>query len=80
MRESSARATGSVCAVSDEGHKTHYNATTGCFPLCEKCWVNLETPDARLPFYQEMWDSWNTDIPMEPSGWIQIRNAVLEGK
>lgn len=24
----------------------------GCFPLCEKCWSDLGTPEARLPYYE----------------------------
>src|SRR5690348_6173590 len=39
-------------------HITNYTLGSGCFPLCEPCWTALETPEARLPYYKQLWDSW----------------------
>lgn len=39
-----------------EPHTTDYEWgdgwARGCFALCEECWAELETPTARLPFYE----------------------------
>ena len=58
-----------------KGHATPYSPSVSCFPLCEKCWERL-TPQKRLPFYRELWESWNDpDVK-----WEDIKKAVLEGK
>jgi hypothetical protein len=41
-----------------EKHITDYSHFAGCFPLCEACWAALETPEARLPYYQRLYLSW----------------------
>ena len=55
----------------------------GCFPLCEKCWEELETPENRLPYYRRLVDEWKkTDRPQNPTSenkWPTIRAAVLAG-
>lgn len=40
------------CQVDFKYHVTDYSLGQGCFPLCEKCWRKLGTPEARLPFYR----------------------------
>lgn len=62
-----------------EAHLTHYSESRGCFPLCEGCWEKLETPEARLPFYAQMWQSWIDEHSMDPEVWLQIQAAVLAG-
>lgn len=32
-------------------HFTYYTQGAACFALCEKCWVELATPAARVPYY-----------------------------
>lgn len=31
---------------------------SGCFPLCEKCWEELGTFDARRPYYAQLYEDW----------------------
>lgn len=31
----------------------------GCFPLCEGCWQELKTPEARLPYYEALLKDWS---------------------
>lgn len=63
-----------------EGHSTNYTEHRGCFPLCEACWSEL-TPEQRLPFYRDLWQSWQADgSDKEPDVWNQIESAVLAGK
>ena len=48
-------------------HTTHYGGLhrhgisygSGCFPLCERCWEGLETPERRMPYYEQLIHSWN---------------------
>lgn len=58
-----------------EAHVTDYLKGRGCFPLCEKCWAELETPDARLPYYRELWMEWE----FRGGLWDNIEKAVREG-
>jgi hypothetical protein len=53
-----------------------------CFPLCEKCWQDLGTPAARLPFYRQLWLDWQTmDTDLEAwRTWDAIAAAVLAGR
>ena len=67
-----------------ESHSTSYGKMFGpkqdmrsaMFPLCEKCWISLKTPQARLPYYRELWLSWNEDNEHHAS-WEYIKIAVL---
>lgn len=65
-------------------------AGRGVFALCEKCWVDLGTPDVRLPYYRRVWERW---IPLTTTAdarigdpadldedWRLIRDAVLAGR
>lgn len=68
-----------------DGHSTMFTQSSGCFPLCEKCWSEL-TPEQRLPFYRELFDSniasarkYNYPPPPE-SEWELIKAAVLAGR
>lgn len=57
------------------GHDTPYSDNEGCFPLCEACWHDLATPDARLPFYEHLiLDVWD-----EPAKWAAVERAVRAG-
>lgn len=77
-----------------EGHTTIYEqgpgfeimgrrfpgASSGCFPLCEKCWRACTIAE-RLPYYRELWDTWvaqGTDKTIET--WLCIAAAVREGR
>ena len=41
-----------------EHHSTSISKTNSCFPLCESCWQELQTPENRLPYYRKMWLKW----------------------
>lgn len=72
------------------GHTTEYgDHGSGMFPLCEDCWQELGTPEARLPFYRVVWEQWCVDIRLNPPGsgvgvepyetlWPTIEAAVLD--
>jgi hypothetical protein len=47
-------------------HSTDYDHGRGCFPLCEECWEDLATPEARLPFYRVLWEQWWADAVLHP--------------
>jgi len=67
-----------------QGHTTKYNDACGMFPLCEACWKEL-TPKQRLPYYKDLWDSWQRDsitynYPAYPSeAWEMVEKNVLAG-
>lgn len=42
-------------------HSTQYQTGSGCFPLCERCWADLGTPERRMPYYRELWNEWVGD-------------------
>ena len=60
-----------------KSHTTQITRTQGCFPLCEQCWSELETPRARMPFYRAMWESWSADGVSSATEWALIEAAVL---
>jgi hypothetical protein len=39
-------------------HTTDYGGG-GCFPLCERCWRQLKTAEARWPFYMRLFGEWD---------------------
>ena len=52
----------------------------GCFPLCEKCWQELKTPEARLPYYKELFDKWiQMGSGKTEEDWERIKQSVIEG-
>jgi hypothetical protein len=57
------------------GPGRRWTATSrACFPLCERCWAELE-PYERLPYYVHLvFEVWE-----DASAWPQIRAAVLDG-
>lgn len=65
-----------------KSHVTDYSISSGCFPLCEKCWSEL-TPDQRLPFYRELITRWfahgSLDGESFAQTWHQVKTAVLNG-
>lgn len=61
-------------------HSTRYSESNGCFPLCEQCWQELRTPEARLPFYEQLIDNWRGFGKLEDGLPEAIRAAVMEGK
>lgn len=63
-----------------EGHGTLYDVGQGCFPLCEKCWSELKTPQARLPYYRQMFNEWNKSAGHSEHEWQLIEKAVMAGK
>lgn len=68
----------------------------GSFPLCEECWLALETPEARWPYYEKLVALWEegmpvgsrerlyrealTGKPMYATRREQMHRAVMEGK
>lgn len=50
----------------------------GCFPLCEKCWADLD-PQMRLPYYEWLFAEWGKD-GAEDGEWEACRQAVLAGQ
>lgn len=65
--------------VKVESHRTQYNETSGCFPLCQECWDQL-TPSERLPFYQQLIAVWEEGgHPPDPGVKEQIQRAVMRG-
>ncbi len=61
------------------GHSTQYSRAFGCFPLCEPCWVELETPERRLPYYRQHWELWQESDSKSKAEWEQIEAAVQQG-
>lgn len=62
-------------------HITDYRDGSGCFPLCEWCWVRL-TPEQRLPYYMQLMDLWESEPDPShefPQVREQVRTAVLAG-
>lgn len=59
-----------------EHHDTGYTTHRGLFPLCEQCWAEL-TPERRLPYYRQLWDSWAVEEC--DRSWHRIKRAVLAG-
>lgn len=63
-------------------HVTDYHPNHGCLPLCEKCWAEL-TPAQRLPFYQELIESWHERFDHNEltfrEEWALVETAVLSG-
>ena len=54
-------------------HQTKLDDSRKCFPLCERCWRKLKTPENRLPFYRTLWLDWTID-PTLP--WPVVEAAV----
>lgn len=40
-----------------ESHVTQYTESMGCFPLCEKCWSELNITQ-RLNYYYQLINQW----------------------
>jgi hypothetical protein len=62
-----------------EGHATSFNEYHVMFPLCEKCWQELGTPEARLPYYRQLWYEWEMRHPGYVN-WDEIERSVMEGE
>lgn len=59
-------------------HVTHYSPSSGLFPLCEDCWTELRTPENRMPYYRELFNSWDrTGRQVRESDWPVIETAVF---
>jgi hypothetical protein len=41
-----------------EPHITNYKFGSGCFPLCEECWTTLGCPEARIEYYEMLYNKW----------------------
>lgn len=61
-----------------ETHSTQCSETSGMCPLCEKCWEELKTPEARLPYYKSLWLDWHR-WGKPPTIWKNIEKAVMDG-
>lgn len=62
-----------------KGHTTDYSIVKGCFPLCEKCWLKLGCPEARIPYYKMLIDRWELDLPVAEEEKRAIQRAVANG-
>lgn len=51
----------------------------GCFPLCERCWQELESGENRLQYYRELWVEWQQWEPINHEKWEHIKVSVLAG-
>lgn len=60
-------------------HITQYTPSSGCFPLCEKCWAEM-TPEQRRTYYVELIAMWETTEPVEGAKRAAILAAVAEGR
>lgn len=70
-------------------HVTHYRFTVidgysypkeGCFPLCEGCWSELASPEARIEYYKMLIDSWELGgHPVDEDKKKDIQMAVANG-
>ena len=58
-------------------HTTRYTELKGIFPLCGKCWRDLNTPENRMPYYRQLYNSWGGESPDHK--WGDIENAVMKG-
>ncbi|MDE2096158.1 MAG: hypothetical protein KGL39_02860 [Patescibacteria group bacterium] len=61
-------------------HTIYVTNGDSCFPLCEQCWRELKTPEARLPYYRLLVDEWCKDDTNAEAKWPSIEKAVMEGK
>ena len=59
-------------------HSTKYTISSGCFPLCEKCWAKLKTPEKRIPYYRALYKRWEIE-GLTDKCWDDIEKAVLKG-
>lgn len=58
-------------------HITKDSEDTGCFPLCERCWLILGTPEKRMPYYEKLvFQIWGENFQ---ESWTDIKQAVMEG-
>lgn len=73
-----------VVGVPNDGgtHKTTVTNGVSCFPLCEQCWTELKTPEARLPYYRKLVDErkkWDTATEKAEDTWPRMKASVLAG-
>jgi hypothetical protein len=57
-------------------HVTSYTDSSGCLPLCEKCWHDL-TPEQRLPYYRQLIERWHHPTHTARSGAAQSEDATF---
>lgn len=63
-----------------ETHETRYGeGFESCFPLCENCWTELGSPEARIEYYKMLIDSWELDLPVDEDKKRNIQMAVANG-
>lgn len=60
-------------------HITRYTPSSGCFPLCEKCWAEM-TPEQRRTYYVELIAMWEMTEPVEGAKRAAVLAAVAEGR
>jgi len=61
-----------------EPHSTRYRQRSGCFPLCQTCWEELGTAEARVPFYRDLFERWERDHPVDWDDWIGCLLGLIE--
>ncbi len=61
-------------------HVTHYGHGSGCFPLCQECWGVLGCPEARIEYYKNLIDWWESNgRPISEDRKRDIQRAVANG-
>jgi hypothetical protein len=60
----------------DKDTNTLVLVSSGMFPLCEACWAELKTGEARLPYYRMTYDEWLLDEGSNFT-WEEIRVSVF---
>lgn len=58
-------------------HQTQYKNNWFIFVLCEHCWRELKTPEARMPYYRGSFDYNESMFKQEDGKWEAISNAVM---
>lgn len=56
-------------------HVTEFSDSRGCFPLCVKCFADLD-PQQRLPFYRQLIKHWHRDDDGFDQEWDAVASAV----
>lgn len=60
-------------------HDTEYSNGSGCFPLCEGCWLSLTIAE-RLPHYERLIQRWSDmGCPKDEADTAAILQAVRNG-
>jgi hypothetical protein len=73
-----------IHGVPNDGGTHEVTVTNGvsCFPLCEQCWKELKTPQARLPYYRQLVNErkrLDTETNKAEDSWPRMKASVMTG-